>query len=287
MQSFELPEQIEPPEESTVVVDAESQKLLAMVTSKYGEALAGIKAERYTLHRFVVGLKHLKKKRVQETDEGIGKYIEYHKKYDFDNILVNTSDTPEELQAWPLFIYGQDRQGHPVIYDGVGCSDPNAMDREFVTQDMDKTRLYRARFWRRIENLKHHQMERYGTMISKHMLIFDMKKFKSGHLKGARRKLTGSIISELSDLFPETVHHVFVINAPFPFRAAWKIIKAFMDPVTVKKTHILGKNYLKHMLKHIDISMIPRRYGGKGPWEIRLGTTPEGYPCPDVNSGLT
>merc|ERR1711971_947900 len=64
---------------------------------------------------------------------------------------------------------------------------------------------------------------------------------------------------------------MFIVNAPWPFRFSWNIISKFIDPVTVKKIHILGSDYLKTMKEYIDLDKIPKEYGGSGEYKINYG----------------
>ena len=86
-------------------------------------------------------------------------------------------------------------------------------------------------------------------------------------------------------MFPEGTYKMYIINAPWPFRALWKTIKKFLDPITVSKTEVMGGEYLKELIKDIPIEMIPKCYGGTGIWEIQYGTTPKNYPI-DCLTGI-
>ena len=79
-------------------------------------------------------------------------------------------------------------------------------------------------------------------------------------------------------LAPEIVYKVYIINAPWVFTTIWKIMSSFLHENTVKKTKILGTDYLNELLKEIDINMIPKKYGGKGKWQINYGSIPKDYP---------
>ena len=44
--------------------------------------------------------------------------------------------------------------------------------------------------------------------------------------------LVKDLLSDLYEHWPERLEHVFVVDAPFMFRAFWSIIKHFIDPIT-------------------------------------------------------
>ena len=67
-----------------------------------------------------------------------------------------------------------------------------------------------------------------------------------------------------------------IINAPWSFSAAWKVIKGWLDERTRSKIHIISGDPLPTLLKYIDIEQIPSFLGGRctrtlledhGPWE--------------------
>ena len=99
----------------------------------------------------------------------------------------------------------------------------------------------------------------------------DMKHFSRKHLYQQMRHLVADVIDDESNLFPDTLHKMFIINAPLPFRLAWKIISNFVHPITVEKIQILGHDYLKKVTKDIDITQLPPSYKGKGKWKINYG----------------
>ena len=60
--------------------------------------------------------------------------------------------------------------------------------------------------------------------------------------------------SEISqDYYPEQLGVLFIVNAPFLFSGVWGMCKSFVNEDTRKKIHILGSNYLKTLLEHIEV----------------------------------
>jgi len=249
----------------------------------FDNKLKTLKVDKYMLERFVFGYRHLKpSKRLTQTVEYINEYLSMHEKYSFDTLLLNAKtrdSSQDELNSWPIFMYGIDKQGHIIIYDNICDCNVELLDKTFgPPNDFDKLRLYRARFMRRVENVKKQLNDKYNMKIYKHSMVFDLKNFKMSHVKGDRRKLIRRVIDEMGTIYPECVYKVYSINCPSAFRAGWTILKNLMDPITVAKTKILGEEYLQTLLKDIDIQMIPPKYGGKGVWDIRLGDCPKNFP---------
>ena len=58
-------------------------------------------------------------------------------------------------------MYGYDDQGHPVMYDEIGNSNPTQLDKCFDGK-MRKLKTFRFRVLRRLHNTKRIQNKRYG-----------------------------------------------------------------------------------------------------------------------------
>ena len=65
------------------------------------------------------------------------------------------------------------------------------------------------------------------------------------------------------DYYPELLGHAFIVNTPGFFRTiCWPIAKAFLNPRTVSKITILGRNYREKLHEQVDPSHLPSWLGG-------------------------
>ena len=55
-----------------------------------------------------------------------------------------------------------------------------------------------------------------------------------------------------------------IINAPWVFTFAWKIVTTFLDPGTLAKISIVGSDYQESLIKVMEKDQIPQEYGGTG-----------------------
>lgn len=70
-----------------------------------------------------------------------------------------------------------------------------------------------------------------------------------------------SVISQ--NYYPERLGKMYLINAPWGFSTVWGVVKGWLDPVTVKKIHVLGSGYKSELLKQIDPQNLPKQFGGE------------------------
>merc|ERR1712048_714459 len=83
-------------------------------------------------------------------------FFAMYEKYDMANI-IQTQSTENELNAWKQFLYGQDRYGHPIVYDLVGCGNCKQLLSTFNDPKLpfgEKCYRHVLRFMRKLENYK-------------------------------------------------------------------------------------------------------------------------------------
>ncbi|KAI7859357.1 CRAL-TRIO domain-containing protein [Circinella umbellata] len=63
--------------------------------------------------------------------------------------------------------------------------------------------------------------------------------------------------------YPETLNKLYLVNAPSAFVMVWKVVKGWLDPGTIDKIQILGKDYKEVLLKQIPAENLPSFLGGQ------------------------
>ena len=87
------------------------------------------------------------------------------------------------------------------------------------------------------------------------------------------RSLVQAVSKLFGENYPERMHKCFVFPTGLLSRGLWAVVKAFLDPVTAGKVHLLsGGRQPPELLKTIDKSNIPKLYGGDDIFN----------PCPDL-----
>eukprot|EP01084_Bolivina_argentea_P282631 483835_1 len=279
---------INTPNEVLLPLNDSDWNLIQKIRIKYGVRLNILYPD--DIIRFVQGYAHEQDREI-ETFKRIDELLkrgfsmnEYDNQWDFQQILYDkTADKQEEecLKVWPIFFYGYDRAGHPIMYDEIGCSNPSDLDECFDGKTR-KLQTFRFRILRRFHNVKRIQNMRYGydgsvndkggfNNFTKQCIVMNMKNFYAQTLTAKYRNLVKNIVGDESNLWPNTLEHMFIVNSPWAFRFAWKVISNFVYPTTVEKVHILGEDYIETMKQYIDLDQIPKLYGGNGILPVKYG----------------
>jgi len=289
LNNYTFPKQIKPPSESwsKEQYDEQDTKIHQYLETKYKNDISKLKFfPEDIIIRFAISQRGMTpfSARKQETETHFKQYLKYHANYNYDDILTNDklngsksiSAIKEDIKALPLFIYGMDKEGHPIFWDDGSAYSKDAK-LDIFKNDMKRVALFRSRLMKRMHNIKLASSEFYGKMIYKHCLVMDLDKFNAKKFV-KDRKFHERNTKDISDLFPEVLHRLYIINAPWAFRSAWKVIQTFLHPITVEKTKILGKDYMDELQRDINLDMIPHKFGGIGPWDIVYGEAPFKYP---------
>ncbi|ETO13653.1 CRAL/TRIO domain-containing protein [Reticulomyxa filosa] len=302
-----LPEklQLEPIENHLVVLKTDAE-YIETLSQKYKEKLTTTFAHQPELVlRFVLGYNHEKpKKRMAVTCEYLEKYMETYERLKLHEI-VSTPLTEDEVKvnkSWEIYIYGMDKMGHPIMYEKLGKMDlPTLQDVNSRNPTLIKLSKYRfmTKFFPfqkqhklRYAHLQTHIRNKKAYQFEIHVMIIDMDGFSKRLITSTTRKLCKEMIGDLTRMYPfylfcfqwnnnkkqEMAYKVFVINAPSIFKNCWKVVKTFMEPVTVDKVKVFSTTDTHQFFKELnliaDAEMIPSTFGGKGTFTIRLGDVP-------------
>ena len=130
LSEYSFPKQILAPSESwgDQQFDNEDKEIYQYIKTKYQNEIHKLKFfPSDILLRFTISQRGMTpfSERRKETELHFKKYLKYHTEYNHDDILTNQqlnsnkslSSLKTDIQALPLFIYGQDKEGHPIFWD--------------------------------------------------------------------------------------------------------------------------------------------------------------------------
>merc|ERR1712113_598076 len=134
-----------------------------------------------------------------------------------------------------MVMYGYDKEGHPGVDDQLGTSSIKKLEACFDGPNgtkKHKLKTFRYRMLMRLQNVKRIQSLRYGydntvndkgglNSITKHCSVMDIKHFQASMLAAKYRNMMRELIEEESNLWPNSLHMMFLVNAPWPFRFSW------------------------------------------------------------------
>ncbi|CAI4044698.1 phosphatidylinositol/phosphatidylcholine-binding protein SKDI_11G1240 [Saccharomyces kudriavzevii IFO 1802] len=162
-------------------------------------------------------------------------------------------------KMYPQYYHHVDKDGRPLYFEELGGINLNKMYKitteEHMLRNLVKEYELFARY--RVPACS----RRAGYLIETSCTVLDLKGIS---LSNAYHVL--SYIKDVADIsqnyYPERIGKFYIIHSPFGFSTMFKLVKPFLDPVTVSKIFILGSSYKKELLKQIPIENLPIKYGG-------------------------
>jgi len=176
--------------------------------------------------------------------------------------VLPTWEYPEKedvFQYYPQYYHKTDKDGRPVYIEQLGGIDLAAMYK-ITTAERMLTNL--AVEYERVADPRLPACSRKaGTLLETCCTIMDFKGVgiaKAPQVYGYVKQ--ASALSQ--NYYPERLGHLYLINTPWGFSTVWSVVKGWLDPVTVKKIHVLGGNYQKELLAQVPAENLPQQFGG-------------------------
>ena len=87
----------------------------------------------------------------------------------------------------------------------------------------------------------------------------------NGYAKNTPLKTSKAVLSTMQDHYPERLNKAFLVDAPWLFLGAFKLISPFIDPVTRKKIVFVKGSAEKRaavLLEHYELDQLEKAVGG-------------------------
>ncbi|KAI5778679.1 putative phosphatidylinositol transporter [Geopyxis carbonaria] len=202
-------------------------------------------------------------------------------------------EKPKVLEYYPQYYHKTDKDGRPVYFEQLGKIDLAQMYKITTEERMLQNLVLE---YERLSDPRLPACSRKaGKLLETCCTIMDLKGVgitSVSQVYGFVKKVTA--ISQ--NYYPERLGKLYIINAPWGFAGAFKMVKSFLDPVTVEKIHLLGSGYQTELLAQIPAENLPVIFGGKceceggcelsdaGPWQEEEYLKPQIQPTPTATT---
>ncbi|KAL0417460.1 UNVERIFIED_CONTAM: Phosphatidylinositol/phosphatidylcholine transfer protein SFH9 [Sesamum radiatum] len=206
--------------------------------------------------------------------------LNWRKENGVDSIIQDfLYDESEEVQHYyPHGYHGVDKGGRPVYIERLGKVEPSKLMSVTTVERFLKYHI------QGFEKAFSEKFPACSIAAKRHIdsttTILDVQ----GLNWMSFGKLAHDLVMRMQRIdgsnYPETLHHMFIVNAGTGFKCLWNGLKGFLDPTTTAKIHVLGSKFQNKLLEVIDASQLPDFIGGscscpnqggclgsdKGPW---------------------
>ncbi|KIY52580.1 hypothetical protein FISHEDRAFT_35007 [Fistulina hepatica ATCC 64428] len=204
---------------------------------------------------------------------------QWRKDFGVDEI-VSSFNFPEKEQVnkyYPQYYHKMDKEGRPIYVERLGLLDIKAL-YSCTTQDRLLKRLV-LEYERFLEQRLPACSRAIGHPVETSCTILDLANVSLSNFYHVKDYVFAAA-GVGQDRYPECMGKFYIINAPWAFSAVWRIIKPWLDEVTVAKIDIIGSDYKDKLLQQIEAENLPVEFGGTcccpggcslsdaGPWQV-------------------
>lgn len=215
--------------------------------------------DKVMLIQFVRGYSY-DEKWEDKTFEMMSKALEWRQTYQIDSLTTKKLDKRAIFKnIWSTLITGKNPQGKLIVVDRIGKIDPNALMETFKIEEIQIHHAQTQELTNRMKGCS--DSDRLRKVIS----IIDLDGVGFGHLSANFRDPGRSLMDIDQWYYPEGLDKMYIVNAPFAFRAIWALVSPWLHPRTRAKIQVCGSNYLNELAENgIDKDQLPDFLGGTG-----------------------
>ncbi|KAG6849748.1 hypothetical protein H0H93_005546 [Arthromyces matolae] len=169
------------------------------------------------------------------------------------------TELQEVNKYYPQYYHKTDKEGRPIYIERLGLLNIDALYK-ITTQERLVKRLVQEYEKFQIQRLPA-SCKAMGHPVETSCTILDLQNVSlTSFVRVKDYVFQASSIGQ--NRYPECMGKFYIINAPWTFSTVWRVIKPWLDEVTVSKVDILGSNYKETLLKQIPAENLPKEFGG-------------------------
>ncbi|KAK9458087.1 CRAL-TRIO domain-containing protein [Dipodascopsis uninucleata] len=210
----------------------------------------------------------------------------WRKDFGVDDIVANFHYDEKAAMSkyYPQYYHKTDVEGRPVYIEQLGAVNLTEMYKISTFERMLQNLVWEYEMFTNKRLPACSKMA--GKLVETSCTIMDLKGVGISSIQQVYHYVReASVIGQ--NYYPERMGKFYMINAPFGFSTAFRIVRPLLDPVTVSKIFILGSGYQSELLKQIPADNLPSKFGGNcdceggcelsdaGPWHDPQYMLPE------------
>jgi hypothetical protein len=259
-----LAEETDAPEEVSNIVDTASVNAVTTFRHKLMDILVDSSEEEKAIQEMrenaefadlpqetIVRFLRARDLSVKDATAMLNYHLEFRKQWMKDEITVD--EIMPALQSGCWCVGGLDKDGSPILLVDTRLWNPADYSVEIYVK-------YLCFFYERCFSHR----EFYGIPENVHqvVVVFDMQGWS--YSDAYYLKYIHQLVNINQNQYPERLKRGFLINCPWIFKAAWAIIKPWIDKKTVSKLEFTTDNNLTEKLtEYIPIDILSEEYGGR------------------------
>ncbi|KAG2182047.1 hypothetical protein INT43_006973 [Umbelopsis isabellina] len=158
-------------------------------------------------------------------------------------------------------LHKTDKDGCPVYIERLGYHAAKEIAKYTTVDEVVQYHIGCNEFLHRVINKQ--CSAKAGKVINRETVVFDCTGMGWYQFHMPALQYLRAVSDSDQKYYPETMNKLFIVNAPSAFVYVWKMVKGWLDPGTIEKIQIFGKDYKEALLDHIPAENLPEFLGGE------------------------
>jgi len=190
------------------------------------------------------------------------KLMQWRADNDIDNCLDNWNFDVEGIKKYyPHQFQGFDLQGRPIYIERLGKIDIKGLNKICSLDDFARYHVYHHEFLQRV--LLPQASKLAGRQIRQFVTICDVGGIGVSHLGKPVMDLLGKVAEIDQSYYPASGARLYMVNAPWVFKAVWKLIAPFIAARGRDKISVIYGDPSAKLAGDCNVDKLPKFLGGK------------------------
>ena len=241
-------------------------------------AVGGCKVKRFVRSHGLTNHKTTEK-RYAATLKSLGEHVEWRRRVHLEDFLKPETETGARAlettrrwrELWGSEVYGLSEAGAPVMYHHMGGLKPDDMLEEYPGDTMEDGLILDLEL---LERLNEELSRQVGKQVNLGVAVIDLRDIGMDLMAPRLLSKIKLMIDLPSNHYPESLTHMYIVNAPLAFRGFWRLVLPFIPEENKRKISLLGTDQkaLAEVFRRegIDTRRFPSETGG----EVAPGASP-------------
>lgn len=197
------------------------------------------------------------------------KMLEWRAEVCADSAMSWSFDVDVMKEHYPHKYCGYTKEGHPVYIERLGLLDLESL---LKVVDVDSFTKYHILHWEFVHGVLFPQAsKKFGKEIDQLVTIVDMTGMGTSLFNVSALSVLSRIAEMDQECYPESSRKLYIVNVPWLFKAAWKILSPMLNARGRGKIEVLRGDCESVLADIVDRENLPDFLGGDLDWE----TSPE------------
>ncbi|CAJ0959902.1 unnamed protein product, partial [Mesorhabditis belari] len=194
-----------------------------------------------------------------------------------DKVNEYCDSVSKPLQYLPGSVVGFDKNDNVLVIQMIGRCDATGLMPCTRNSDLYLMRIAESEGVMDVIRRKEKELgKQVGTCV-----IFDLDGVNMGQFDTGALKVITTMLSQLQEMFPDVIRHIYIVNAPSFIQMLWNLISPCLAAQTKQKIEFLGNNWKERLRDSIGAENLFRHWGGDKEHENEYGTVRTGGKVPE------